>query len=76
VPSDVAHGAESAGPDAASIAVLPFADLSQAGDQGYFSDGMSEEILNVLAKSVWMPACATATRRSSPSMRACWRRSA
>jgi len=35
---------------AASIAVLPFADLSQAGDQGYFSDGMAEEILNVLAK--------------------------
>lgn len=33
-----------------SIAVLPFADLSQAGDQAYFSDGMAEEILNVLAK--------------------------
>jgi adenylate cyclase len=37
-------------PAPASIAVLPFADLSQAGDQGYFSDGMAEEILNVLAK--------------------------
>ena len=36
--------------DAASIAVLPFADLSPEGDQGYFSDGISEEILNVLAK--------------------------
>lgn len=34
---------------AASIAVLPFADLSPAGDQGYFSDGIAEEILNVLA---------------------------
>ena len=34
--------------DAASIAVLPFADLSPAGDQEYFSDGISEEILNVL----------------------------
>lgn len=34
---------------AASIAVLPFADLSPAGDQGYFSDGVTEEILNVLA---------------------------
>jgi TolB-like protein/Tfp pilus assembly protein PilF len=33
----------------ASIAVLPFADLSPAGDQGYFSDGVTEEILNVLA---------------------------
>ncbi|HET7064796.1 MAG TPA: tetratricopeptide repeat protein [Rudaea sp.] len=35
--------------DAKSIAVLPFADLSQAKDQEYFSDGMSEELLNVLA---------------------------
>ena len=34
----------------ASIAVLPFADLSQAGDQQYFSDGISEEILNVLVR--------------------------
>lgn len=36
--------------DDASIAVLPFADMSPEGDQGYFSDGVSEEILNVLAK--------------------------
>jgi TolB-like protein len=35
---------------AASIAVLPFPDLSPAKDQEYFSDGMAEEILNVLAK--------------------------
>jgi TolB-like protein len=34
----------------ASIAVLPFADLSPAGDQAYFSDGIAEEILNVLAQ--------------------------
>jgi adenylate cyclase len=34
----------------ASIAVLPFADLSPAGDQEYFSDGIAEEILNVLVK--------------------------
>jgi len=33
---------------AASIAVLPFDDLSPGGDQGYFSDGIAEEILNVL----------------------------
>jgi len=32
----------------ASIAVMPFADLSPLGDQEYFSDGISEEILNVL----------------------------
>jgi adenylate cyclase len=34
----------------ASIAVLPFADLSPEGDQQYFSDGIAEEILNVLSR--------------------------
>lgn len=34
----------------ASIAVLPFADLSPDGDQEYFADGISEELLNVLAQ--------------------------
>ena len=33
-----------------SIAVLPFADLSPAHDQQYFSDGVAEEILNALVK--------------------------
>jgi TolB-like protein len=33
-----------------SIAVLPFADLSPDGDQAYFSDGIAEELLNLLAK--------------------------
>ncbi len=33
-----------------SIAVLPFADLSPEGDQEYFSDGISEELLNVLVR--------------------------
>jgi len=33
-----------------SIAVLPFADLSEGHDQEYFADGVAEEILNVLAK--------------------------
>ena len=33
-----------------SIAVLPFLDLSQAKDQEYFCDGISEEILHALAK--------------------------
>ncbi len=33
-----------------SIAVLPFADLSPEQDQGYFSDGISEELLNVLVR--------------------------
>ena len=40
-------------PEAAakSIAVLPFADLSQAKDQEWFADGLAEEILNALAKT-------------------------
>jgi TolB-like protein/Tfp pilus assembly protein PilF len=33
-----------------SIAVLAFADMSPNKDQEYFSDGISEEILNLLAK--------------------------
>ena len=32
-----------------SIAVLPFTDMSPQNDQGYFSDGISEELLNLLA---------------------------
>jgi TolB-like protein/Tfp pilus assembly protein PilF len=36
--------------NSASIAVLPFADLSPAGDQEYFSDGIAEEILNALTR--------------------------
>ena len=34
-----------------SIAVLPFVDLSEAKDQEYFCDGISEEILDTLAKT-------------------------
>lgn len=34
----------------ASIAVLPFEDMSATRDQGYFADGMAEEILNLLAR--------------------------
>jgi len=33
-----------------SIAVLPFADLSPGKDQEYFSDGLTEELINDLAK--------------------------
>jgi len=36
--------------DDKSIAVLPFVDMSQAKDQEYFCDGISEEILDALAK--------------------------
>jgi TolB-like protein/DNA-binding winged helix-turn-helix (wHTH) protein/Flp pilus assembly protein TadD len=36
--------------NASSIAVLPFADMSPAKDQEYFSDGMSEQLIHELAK--------------------------
>ncbi|MBV8496323.1 MAG: TIR domain-containing protein [Gammaproteobacteria bacterium] len=34
-----------------SIAVLPFADMSEKKDQEYFSDGLAEELLDLLAKT-------------------------
>ena len=33
-----------------SIAVLPFTDMSAEGDQEYMSDGIAEELLNLLAR--------------------------
>ncbi|MCH9027283.1 MAG: tetratricopeptide repeat protein [Proteobacteria bacterium] len=45
-----------------SIAVLAFTDLSPEADQEYFSDGISEELLNVLAK---IPGLRVAARTSS-----------
>lgn len=33
-----------------SVAVLPFADLSLVGDQGYFCDGIAEEIIHCLTR--------------------------
>jgi TolB-like protein len=36
--------------DDRSLAVLPFADLSEAGDQKWFADGLAEEILTSLAR--------------------------
>ena len=37
-------------PVEASVAVLPFDDLSPGKDQGYFADGVAEEILNKLSR--------------------------
>jgi TolB-like protein len=45
-----------------SIAVLPFADFSQGGDQAWFADGLAEEILNSLART---PDLLVAARTSS-----------
>ena len=48
--------------DIPSIAVLPFEDFSEAGDQEYFSKGIAEEMLNLLAKT---DALRVAARTSS-----------
>jgi TolB-like protein/Flp pilus assembly protein TadD len=52
--------------DHRAIAVLPFADMSPEGDQEYFSDGLSEELLNLLAKT---PGLLVAARTSSFSFK-------
>ncbi|HSC13163.1 MAG TPA: hypothetical protein VLC97_19470, partial [Rhodanobacteraceae bacterium] len=49
-----------------SIAVLPFVDMSSGKDQEYFSDGISEELLNLLAK---IPQLQVAARTSSFSFK-------
>jgi TolB-like protein/Tfp pilus assembly protein PilF len=43
-------GLAAAAAPARSIAVLAFDDLSPEGDQGYFAEGISEELLNLLAR--------------------------
>src|SRR5690349_5103286 len=51
---------------AKSIAVLPFVDMSAGKDQEYFSDGISEELLNLLAK---IPQLQVTARTSSFSFK-------
>lgn len=41
--------------DDKSVAVLPFADLSEKKDQEYFGDGMAEEIIDLLATIPGIP---------------------
>lgn len=48
--SDPAAGKTALSPAEKSIAVLPFVNMSSDPEQEYFSDGISEEILNALAK--------------------------
>ena len=49
-----------------SIAVLPFVDMSADKDQEYMSDGLAEELLNLLAK---IPALQVTSRTSAFSFK-------
>lgn len=49
-------------PDRRTIAVLPFVNMSGDADNEYFSDGISEEILNLLSK---LPQLKVASRTSA-----------
>ncbi len=66
--SDVAMSGQSTGAESApvSIAVLPFVDMSSEQDQEYFADGLSEELLNLLAQ---IPALTVIARTSSFSFK-------
>jgi len=50
------------GPDVRSIAVLPFVNMSSDEEQEWFADGLTEELLNSLAR---MPDLLVAARTSS-----------
>jgi TolB-like protein len=41
-------------PDKPSIAVLPFANMSSDPDQGFFSDGMVEDLITNLSRLRWL----------------------
>lgn len=59
--------ASSAGPvPEKSIAVLPFVDLSEKHDQEYFSDGLAEELIDLLSK---IPELRVPARTSSFSFK-------
>lgn len=49
-----------------SLAVLPFEDMSSTGDQGWFGEGLAEEVLAALAR---VPNLRVVARQSSFSLR-------
>ncbi|HEY5642789.1 MAG TPA: hypothetical protein VIS31_07920 [Woeseiaceae bacterium] len=59
---EVAVDEIAAGGGARTVAVLPFVPMSSGDDDDYFADGLTEEILNVLAK---LPELQVTARTSS-----------
>lgn len=66
MPTAAVASSPPASPQRPSLAVLPFADLSQSRDQQYLADGLAEDILHQLAQS---PALRVIGRTSSFSFR-------
>ena len=62
----IASGAGALGERTPSIAVLPFVNMSADKENEYFSDGLAEEILNLLAK---IPGLKVIARTSSFAFR-------
>jgi TolB-like protein/Tfp pilus assembly protein PilF len=62
----VVRAADSLAVSDKSIAVLPFTDMSEKKDQEYFSDGLSEELIDLLAQ---IPELKVTARTSSFSFR-------
>jgi len=67
---DAPGASKAAGPDK-SIAVLPFVDLSEAHNQEYFSDGLSDELIDRLARTGDLRVIAARPRSSSGAQRRC-----
>jgi serine/threonine-protein kinase len=65
-PDPATPGGRPVEPVAASIAVLPLVNMSSDREQDYFSDGLSEELLNLLAQ---VPGLHVAGRTSSFSFK-------
>lgn len=53
----VTKAEDSEQPDDATIAVLPFVNMSGDSENEYFSDGMSEELSNLLARLQYLRVC-------------------
>ena len=60
------HTVEEPMPERASIGVLPFANMSASADNEYFSDGVTEDIINALSR---IPTLNVAARTSTFALR-------
>jgi TolB-like protein/Tfp pilus assembly protein PilF len=69
IPTQIVHSqvaAPNTRPQEITLSVLPFADMSENGDQEYFSDGISDEIINALVR---LPFLKVSGRTSSFSFK-------